>query len=119
MLNLASGARAGLSVLSALEDVVEDESKVGGVKWRCGSLILTTNPTSNFPADDLDHPFLVTAGPGELIPDLSKLLSSFPHHQIFDNCFRELVRQERCACRERGELLDVMREHYAGLLQVS
>ncbi|CAM9509000.1 unnamed protein product, partial [Scytosiphon promiscuus] len=63
VLNLASGARMGLCVLSALKDVVVDEGKV------------------------------------------------------FDGCFRELVRQERSACRQRGELLEVMRGHYARLLE--
>ncbi|CAM9343675.1 unnamed protein product, partial [Hapterophycus canaliculatus] len=37
--------------------------------------------------------------------------------KVFDSCFRELVRQERSACRQRGELLEVMRGHYASLLE--
>ncbi|CAM9309272.1 unnamed protein product [Ectocarpus fasciculatus] len=37
--------------------------------------------------------------------------------EVFDSCFRELVRQERCACRQRGDLMEVMRGHYASLVE--
>lgn len=39
-------------------------------------------------------------------------------HQVFECCFRELVWQERCACRQRGQLMEVMRRHYASLFKV-
>ena len=29
------------------------------------------------------------------------------------------MRQERCACRQRGDLMEVMRGHYASLVEVS
>ncbi|CAN0340616.1 unnamed protein product [Ectocarpus sp. 8 AP-2014] len=37
--------------------------------------------------------------------------------EVFDSCFRELVRHERCACRQRGDLMEVMRGHYASLVE--
>lgn len=38
--------------------------------------------------------------------------------QVYESCFRTLVQKESSACRERGELLEVMRRHYSTLLEV-